>query len=96
MQRTTEKIPLIKIDMATSDKIYDNQVLAFNLDSQSKEYDYNMTKESGDKVLTNYKVVAFINAEYGSMIITKNEKESDEKNEKYVVEDEVVVEKKGN
>ena len=37
----------------------------------------------------------FTNSEYGRMLFTKGEKVSDEENEKYVIDDEVVVEKRG-
>ena len=82
--------------MATSNKSYDNQALNSTLDLHSEEYTYNVTRNTADKVITNYDVAVFTNSEYGSMIIKDGKKESDEENEKYVVEDDAVVEKREN
>ena len=66
--------------MATSDKRYDSQTLQSTLDLHSKEHNYNVTRDSADKIINNYEVAVFTNSEYGSMIIKEGEKESDEEN----------------
>ena len=48
-----------------------------------------------DTVSNHSEVAAFTNSDYGIMIMTEGNKESDKENEKYVVEADVVVEKRG-
>ena len=80
--------------MVTSDKSCNNQTLKSNLDLHSKEHDDNVTRKSADNNITKDKGAVFTNSKYECMIFPRGEKESDEKNEKYVVEDEVVIEKR--
>ena len=80
--------------MITNDKRHDNQKMKFIIDLHLKEHTYNVKRDSADTVSNHSEVAAFTNSDYGIMIMTEGDKESDEENKQYVVEDDVVVEKR--
>ena len=92
--KNDRKITTTSIEMVTSDKSYNNQTLKSNLDLHSREHDDNVTRKSADTITTKDKGAVFTNFEYERMIFPRGEKESDEENEKYVIEEEVVIEKR--
>ena len=88
-------IPMTNIEMATSKKCHDNKAMIYIVDLHLKEHTYTVKGGSMDTVSNHSEVAAFINSDYEIMIMTEGDKESDEENEEYIVEADVVVGKRG-
>ena len=64
LQQKQRLVAIANIDMTTSDNNYDNQAMKYIIDIPSKvKKNYNVTRDNGDTVTNNSRVVGFTNSE---------------------------------
>ena len=66
--------------MATSDKRHDNKAIQSIVELNLNEHTYTVKRDSVDTVSNHSEVAAFTNSDYGIMIMTEGDKESDKEN----------------
>ena len=93
-QKKERIIAKAKIDMETNNNSYNNKEMIYIVDKPSKEKTYNNKGKNTDTVHNNDKVVGVTNHEYGNSIFEEGGTETDEENEKDVVEANVVEKKR--